>query len=42
MRNKEEGFHVYEYAIFAGVTVLTFALCVSMGSVSVPIREFHF
>jgi iron complex transport system permease protein len=39
VRNKEEGFHVYEYAIFAGVTVLTFALCVSMGSVSVPIRD---
>ncbi|HZK26084.1 MAG TPA: iron ABC transporter permease [Thermoclostridium sp.] len=39
MRKKEEGFQLYEYAIFAGITFFTFALCVSIGSVSVPIRD---
>jgi iron complex transport system permease protein len=36
---KQEGFHIYEYVIFAGVTLITFALCVSLGSVSVPIGD---
>ena len=36
---KQEGFHIYEYVLFAGVTLITFALCVSLGSVSVPIGD---
>lgn len=39
MRNKQEGFHIYEYVIFAGVTFFAFVLCVSVGSVSVPISD---
>ncbi len=39
MIKKQEGFHIYEYVIFAGVTLITFALCVSLGSVSVPIGD---
>jgi len=37
--NKHEGFRIYEYLIFTGVTVLTFALCVSVGSVNVPLSD---
>lgn len=39
MPNKQEGFHIYKYVIFAGVMLFTFAICVSVGSVSVPIKD---
>lgn len=39
MRCKPEGFRFYEYAIFAGVTLVTLALCVAIGSVSFPIKN---
>lgn len=39
MSSKREGFRIYEYVVFAGVMLFTFALCVSIGSVSVPIRD---
>ena len=39
MSNNQEGFRIYEYIVFAGITLFTFALCVSIGSVSVPIRD---
>ena len=37
--DQNESFRIYEYAIFAVVTLFTFALCVSLGSVSVPIKD---
>jgi iron complex transport system permease protein len=36
---KKEGFRIYEYIIFTVVVFFTFALCVSVGSVSIPIRD---
>lgn len=39
MPRKKEGFYFYEYVIFAGITFFTFALCVSIGSVSVPLKD---
>jgi iron complex transport system permease protein len=36
---KREGFRIYEYIIFIGIVFFTFALCVSVGSVSIPIRD---
>lgn len=37
--NKQEGFRIYEYVLFAGATFLAFVLCVSVGSVSVPLKD---
>lgn len=39
MDHKQEGFRLYEYAIFIGVTLFTLALCVSVGSVNIPIAD---
>ena len=39
MGKKREGFRIYEYIIFIGIVFFTFALCVSVGSVSIPIRD---
>lgn len=39
MGNKKEFFCIYQYIIFTGVVFFTFALCVSVGSVSVPVRD---
>lgn len=39
MINKQEGFRIYEYVLFAGATFLAFVLCVSVGSVSVPLKD---
>lgn len=39
MRKNQEGFGPIEYLLFAGVTFLTFAVCVSLGSVRLPLNE---
>ena len=39
MHNKQEGFRIYEYLIFVGITFFAFVLCVSIGSVSIPIKD---
>lgn len=39
MSNKKESFGILEYIIFIGVVFFTFALCVSVGSVTIPIRD---
>ncbi len=39
MRDRTEGFGIREYLIFAGITLITFALCVSVGSVNIPLRD---
>jgi len=36
---KHEGFRIYEYVLFAGATFLVFILCVSVGSVNVPLKD---
>ncbi len=40
MKNlKREGFRAYEYVIFAAVTFLATVICVSLGSVSIPLKD---
>lgn len=36
---KKEGFHLFEYVIFVGITFFTFAFCVSIGSVNIPLKD---
>ncbi|MDR3052142.1 MAG: iron ABC transporter permease [Oscillospiraceae bacterium] len=39
MRSAREGFRPRAYALFAGVTLLALALCISAGSVGVPLTD---
>ncbi len=39
MRKKREGFGPVGYLLFAGLSLVTFAVCVSLGSVRVPILD---
>lgn len=39
MKNRPEGFRLYEYGIFTAVLVLTILLCVCAGSVGIPVKD---
>lgn len=39
MTNKREGFRLTEYLLFFLVTIVTFAICVSVGSVNIPLKD---
>ncbi len=39
MQKTKEGFGPFEYLLFAGLTFLTFAVCVSLGSVALPLKD---
>ncbi len=39
MKSQAEGFRWYAYGLFVAITVLTFACCVSIGSVRVPLAD---
>ncbi len=39
MRTRSDRFSLWEYALFAGITLAVLCLCVCVGSVNVPLRE---
>jgi iron complex transport system permease protein len=39
LKTRPEGFRLFEYLLFAAVTLATLILCVTVGSASVPVKE---
>lgn len=39
MKTRSENFHIWEYLLFAAVTLAVLILCVSVGSVSIPFKD---